>query len=128
SVSRCRMTVNRQASLTGNSSAVKSLSPEPCSISVMLLFHPKPVQTSTTKGRWLMNKSLFDLSGKVALITGGNGGIGLGFAMGSAKQGGDICIWGRNESKNQQAVELLKPFGTQVHAIACDVVEEAVVE
>ncbi len=58
----------------------------------------------------------------------GNGGIGLGFAMGIARQGGDVCIWGRNEKKNQQAVEQLKPFGTRVHAIRCDVVEEQVVE
>lgn len=74
------------------------------------------------------NKGLFDLSGKVALITGGNGGIGLGYAMGIARQGGDVCIWGRNEEKNQQAVAQLKPFGTRVHAITCDVVEEPVVE
>lgn len=75
-----------------------------------------------------MNKGLFDLSGKVALITGGNGGIGLGFALGIARQGGDVCIWGRNEDKNRQAVTQLKPFGTRVHAITCDVVDEAVVE
>ncbi len=75
-----------------------------------------------------MSKGLFDLSGKVALITGGNGGIGLGFAMGIARQGGDVCIWGRNEDKNRQAVEQLRPFGTHVHAITCDVIDEAVVE
>lgn len=75
-----------------------------------------------------MGKSLFDLSGKVALVTGGNGGIGLGFAMGVARQGGDVCIWGRNGNKNQLALEQLKPFGTRVHAIACDVVDEVVVE
>lgn len=75
-----------------------------------------------------MKKGLFDLSGKVTLITGGNGGIGLGFAMGIARQGGDVCIWGRNEDKNRQALEQLKPFGTRVHAIRCDVVEEQVVE
>ena len=47
-----------------------------------------------------MAKNLFDLTGKVALITGGNGGIGLGFAEGVAKQGADVCIWGRNAQKN----------------------------
>lgn len=75
-----------------------------------------------------MKKSLFDLSGKVALVTGGNGGIGLGFAMGIARQGGDVCIWGRNEDKNSKAVAQLRPYDTRIHAITCDVVEEAVVE
>jgi len=42
----------------------------------------------------------FDLTGRVALITGGNGGIGLAFAMGIAKAGGAVCIWGRNKEKN----------------------------
>ncbi|MDC0238548.1 2-deoxy-D-gluconate 3-dehydrogenase, partial [Gammaproteobacteria bacterium] len=36
---------------------------------------------------------LFDLHGKVAVVTGGNGGIGLGFAEGLAEQGADVCIW-----------------------------------
>ena len=75
-----------------------------------------------------MSKGLFDLTGKVALITGGNGGIGLGFAEGIAKQGGDVCIWGRNEQKNQEALAQLQQYGTKVHMITCDVVEEAEVE
>ena len=50
-----------------------------------------------------MPKNLFDLTGKVALITGGNGGIGLGFAEGVAKQGADVCIWGRNAQKNSRS-------------------------
>ena len=44
-------------------------------------------------------KQNFDLTGKVALITGGNGGIGLGFAKGILKAGGDVCIWGRSKEK-----------------------------
>lgn len=75
-----------------------------------------------------MSKGLFDLTGKVALITGGNGGIGLGFAKGIAKQGGDVCIWGRNEEKNKQALAQLQAFGTKVHIITCDVVDETEVE
>jgi NAD(P)-dependent dehydrogenase (short-subunit alcohol dehydrogenase family) len=75
-----------------------------------------------------MAKNLFDLTGKVALITGGNSGIGLGFAEGVAKQGADVCIWGRDTQKNAAAVEQLGEFGTKVHAIGCDVSVEASVE
>lgn len=75
-----------------------------------------------------MTHNLFDLTGKTALITGGNGGIGLGFAQGIAKQGGNVCIWGRNEEKNQQALATLQQFGTKVHVIHCDVADEAAVE
>ena len=75
-----------------------------------------------------MAKNLFDLTGKVALITGGNGGIGLGFAEGVAKQGADVCIWGRNPEKNAAVFELLGDYGTKVHAVRCDVSVEASVE
>ncbi len=51
---------------------------------------------------------LFDLRGKVAIVTGGNGGIGLGIARGLAQAGADIAIVGRNPEKNAQAVELLR--------------------
>ena len=46
---------------------------------------------------------LFDCTGKVTLVTGGNGGIGLGFARGVAQMGGDIAIWARNAEKNAAA-------------------------
>ena len=75
-----------------------------------------------------MTSNLFDLSGKTALITGGNGGIGLGFAQGIARQGGNVCIWGQNEEKNHQALQQLQQFGGQVHAIQCNVADEAAVE
>ena len=39
--------------------------------------------------------NLFDCTGKVTMVTGGNGGLGLGFAMGCAKMGSDIAIWAR---------------------------------
>ena len=48
----------------------------------------------------------FDLTGRVALITGGNGGIGLGMARGMAQAGAEICIWGTNPDKNAAALEL----------------------
>lgn len=66
----------------------------------------------------------FDLTGKVALITGGNGGIGLGMAEAIAEAGGDICIWGTNAEKNAAAVEKLKPYGTRVSSLICNVANE----
>ena len=75
-----------------------------------------------------MAYSPFDLSGKVALITGGNGGIGLGMAEAVAQAGADVCIWGTNAAKNAAAVEKLQAYGTRVAALACDVGDEAQVE
>ena len=54
-----------------------------------------------------MTYTPFDLTGKVALITGGNGGIGLGFAEAVAKAGADVCIWGTKKDKNATALEKL---------------------
>ncbi len=50
-----------------------------------------------------MAYKLFDLSGKTALITGGNGGIGLGMAEALAQSGAAVCIWGTNAEKNAAA-------------------------
>lgn len=75
-----------------------------------------------------MYSNLFDLTGKTALITGGNSGIGLGFAEGVAKHGANVCIWGTNTQKNAAALQTLKPYGTKAHAIQCDVSDEATVE
>lgn len=66
----------------------------------------------------------FDLTGKVALITGGNSGIGLGFGKGLAQSGADVCIWGTNETKNAAAVEYLSQFSTRVISMKCDVGEK----
>lgn len=60
-----------------------------------------------------MAKGLFDCTGKVTLVTGGNGGIGLGFAMGTAKMGGDVAIWARNEEKNAAAKQALLEAGAR---------------
>jgi NAD(P)-dependent dehydrogenase (short-subunit alcohol dehydrogenase family) len=59
-----------------------------------------------------MAKGLFDLTGKVAVITGGNSGIGLAFARGIAKQGGSVEIWARNVEKNAEAVKALQALGS----------------
>jgi len=72
--------------------------------------------------------STFDLSGKTALVTGGNGGIGLGMAEALAQSGADICIWGQNEEKNKAAIEMLASYGGQVAAFKCNVSDEKQVE
>ena len=50
----------------------------------------------------------FDLTGKVALVTGGNGGIGFGMVEALAQAGADVVIWGSNGKKNAAAAEALK--------------------
>ena len=72
-----------------------------------------------------MAKGRFDLTGKVALVTGGNSGIGLGFAEALAEAGAGVCVWGTNESKNAAAEEKLKQYGGQVSAMRCDVGDQA---
>ncbi len=68
-----------------------------------------------------MAASIFDLTGKVAVITGGNGGIGLGMAEGLAAAGAEVSIWGTNEAKNESALARLEPYGPRVSAHRCDV-------
>ena len=75
-----------------------------------------------------MTKAAFDLSGKVALVTGGNGGIGLGMADGLARAGADVAIWGGNLQKLAKAEAQLKAHGKRVLAQRCDVADEAAVE
>lgn len=72
---------------------------------------------------------MFDLTGKVALVTGGNGGIGLGFAEGLVEHGADVCIWGTNEAKNAAAQTRLEAIreGAKVVALRCDVADEQAV-
>lgn len=70
----------------------------------------------------------FDLGGKVALVTGGNSGIGLGMAQALAEAGADVAIWGTSAAKNAAAMDLLAATGVRVHATVCDVGDEAAVE
>lgn len=63
----------------------------------------------------------FDLSGHVALVTGGNSGIGLGMAEGLAAAGASVCIWGRTEERNEAARERIAAHGGEVLAVRCDV-------
>jgi NAD(P)-dependent dehydrogenase (short-subunit alcohol dehydrogenase family) len=70
----------------------------------------------------------FDLTGKTALITGGNSGIGLGFAEALAQAGATVCIWGTNSSKNEMALKKLQSYGAKALALQCDVGDEQQVE
>jgi NAD(P)-dependent dehydrogenase (short-subunit alcohol dehydrogenase family) len=69
----------------------------------------------------------FDLTSKVALVTGGNGGIGLGMAEGLAQAGASVAIWGQNPDKNAKAEEVLKAHGGQVLVQKVDVADEQAV-
>lgn len=75
-----------------------------------------------------MTGRLFDCTGKVTLVTGGNGGIGLGFATGVAKMGGDLAIWGRNAEKSAAAKQTLIDAGARrVETYEVDVSTEAAI-
>ena len=69
-----------------------------------------------------------ELKGRVAVVTGGNGGIGLGMARGLAGAGAAVVIAGRNAEKSRRAVAELTGLGAEAAAIECDVAEEAAVE
>jgi 2-deoxy-D-gluconate 3-dehydrogenase len=68
---------------------------------------------------------LFDLSGRVALVTGGNGGIGLGMAQGLADAGAAIVVAGRDAAKNESAVAALTRSGARAAAAQGDVRDKA---
>ena len=69
--------------------------------------------------------SLFDLKGRVALVTGGNGGIGLGMARGLAEAGAAIAIAGRNTAKSEAAAAELAKIGVTAIVVSGDVADEA---
>lgn len=71
---------------------------------------------------------LFDLTGKVAFVTGGNGGIGLGIAKGFVRQGASVAIAARNKGKMQAALDELKALKGKAVAVECDVTSKASVQ
>jgi 2-deoxy-D-gluconate 3-dehydrogenase len=70
---------------------------------------------------------LFDLGGKAAIVTGGNGGIGLGIARGLAGAGANIAVVGRNEAKSKAAADELAARGVKAIAVVADVTDKAAV-
>lgn len=75
-----------------------------------------------------MIRGLFDLTGKVALVTGGNGGIGLGMARGLALHGASVIIWGNKPEKNEDAAAELRKFGGEVRSRQVNVASETEVK
>ena len=68
--------------------------------------------------------SVFDLSGRVALVTGGNGGIGLGMAKGLAGAGATVVIAGRNRAKADTALADLRAVDSRADFVEIDVLKE----
>jgi len=71
---------------------------------------------------------MFDLTGRVAVVTGGNGGIGRGIALGLAQAGAAVAILGRNEEKSQRVLAELKSIGVPSIAIKIDVTNRPTLE
>ena len=68
--------------------------------------------------------SVFDLSDRVAIVTGGNGGVGLGLAMGLAQAGATVVITGRNRDKGAQALTQLRALGVAAEFLVIDITRE----
>jgi 2-deoxy-D-gluconate 3-dehydrogenase len=76
----------------------------------------------------MTTRALFDLSGRVAIVTGGNGGIGRGIALGFAQAGAAVAIFGRNEDKNAKVLSELNEAGADATAVNIDLTDRASLE
>jgi len=72
-----------------------------------------------------MTNISFDLSGKAAIVTGGNGGIGLGIARGLAQAGANIVVAARNQQKTDSALEELRGIGVKAIGVSTEVTSES---
>src|SRR4051812_20352086 len=76
----------------------------------------------------MTKSSLFDLTGEIAVVTGGNGGIGRGIALGLAQAGAGVAIVGRNLQKNQSVLEELQAAGARAVAVKLDLTDRAALQ
>ena len=70
----------------------------------------------------------FDLSGRVAVVTGGNGGIGFGIASALGRAGASVAVWARDEAKTERALAQLAEAGITAVGARCDVADEGAVQ
>ena len=76
----------------------------------------------------MSSESPFDLGGRVAVVTGGNGGIGRSIALGLARAGAAVAILARNEDKNSRVLAELKSVGVPALAVRVDVTQRSTLE
>lgn len=76
----------------------------------------------------MTDSASFDLTGRVAIVTGGNGGIGRAVALGFAQAGAAVAIFGRNEEKNAATLAALKATGRPAISVKVDLTDRAALE
>src|SRR4030043_2189102 len=76
----------------------------------------------------MVDKGIFDLSGKVALVTGGGSGLGRSICEAMAEYGADVVCVGRTGKKIEETIDLIKGYGTRTMAITADVADQAKVQ
>ena len=76
----------------------------------------------------MTHQNPFDLTGKIAIVTGGNGGLGLGIALGLAGAGANIVVAARSVEKTAQALEDIRALGVEAHGITVDVTKEPAIQ